>query len=72
MKLRTAGACLIVVVFVGAFYAQSRTPAPQAPIFEVDPYWPKPLAESLGSRIHHRPVGRCAGSRLGHSPAGDR
>ena len=43
MKLRTVGACLTVVVFVGAFYAQSRNPAPQAPIFEVDPYWPKPL-----------------------------
>jgi len=53
MKLRNAGACLIVVVFLGAVFAQTRTPAPQAPIFEVDPYWPKPLPNHwvLGSTI---------------------
>jgi len=62
MKLRTAGACLIVVILVGAFYfplsmeisvAQSRAAAKQAPIFEVDPYWPKPLPNHwvLGSTI---------------------
>src|SRR5882672_11755830 len=53
MKLRTAGACLTVIAFVAAFYAQSRTPTPQAPYFEVDPYWPKPLPNHwvLGSSI---------------------
>src|SRR5437868_715455 len=50
MKLRTVGACLIACVILGA---QTRTPAKQAPIFEVDPYWPKPLPNHwvLGSTI---------------------
>jgi len=59
MKLLTVGAWITVTVFTGAFFlllplsriasgassaaGQSRAAAPQAPIFEVDPYWPKPL-----------------------------
>src|SRR6188508_3470500 len=61
MKLRTAGACLTLAAVAGFFYlhlptagiaaAQGRTP--QAPIIEVDPFWPKPLPNHwvLGSTI---------------------
>ncbi len=61
MKFRTVYAGLILVAFVGAWFllheariaAQSRGAAPQAPIFEVDPFWPKPLPNHwvLGSTI---------------------
>jgi DNA-binding beta-propeller fold protein YncE len=54
MKLRTVGACLIVVTSLAwGVWAQTRTTAKQAPIFEVDPYWPKPLPNHwvLGSTI---------------------
>ena len=61
MKFRTLYASLILVAFVGAWFllhearvaAQSRGAAAQAPIFEVDPYWPKPLPNHwvLGSTI---------------------
>jgi DNA-binding beta-propeller fold protein YncE len=56
MKLRTAGICLTLVIFggaIGLYPAQTRTGRPQAPIFEVDPYWPKPLPNHwvLGSTI---------------------
>src|SRR5215470_12867519 len=53
MKLRIVRVCLTLIAFAGALYllhslrapsiaAQNRTTG-QAPIFEVDPYWPKPL-----------------------------
>src|SRR6188508_153149 len=32
-----------LILAVGALHAQSGKPAAQAPIFEVDPFWPKPL-----------------------------
>jgi len=55
MKLRITYAALILATFVFAWLAaaQSRGPAPQAPIFEVDPFWPKPLPNHmvLGSTI---------------------
>ena len=61
MKFRTLYASLILGAFVGAWFllhearvaAQSRGAAAQAPIFEVDPYWPKPLPNHwvLGSTI---------------------
>ena len=61
MKFRTLYAGLILVAFVGAWFllheariaAQSRGAVAQAPIFEVDPYWPKPLPNHwvLGSTI---------------------
>jgi DNA-binding beta-propeller fold protein YncE len=65
MKPRTA-ACIGLAVFAlaGATYlhlpwpastvaAQTRSSAPQAPTFEVDPFWPKPLPNHwvLGSTI---------------------
>jgi DNA-binding beta-propeller fold protein YncE len=52
MKFKTVRVCLTLIVFAGALYLQQSLPAPsvaaqnrapQAPIFEVDPYWPKPL-----------------------------
>ena len=33
----------LVLAAAGALHAQSSKPAVQAPIFEVDPFWPKPL-----------------------------
>ena len=39
-----------------------------APMFEVDPLWPKPLAESLAARLDDRRGGGLAGSRLDHPP----
>ena len=33
----------LVLAAAGALHAQSSKPAAQAPIFEVDPFWPKPL-----------------------------
>ena len=55
MKLRITYAALILATFVFAWLAaaQSRGAAPQAPIFEVDPFWPKPLPNHrvLGSTI---------------------
>ena len=53
MKFRTAGACLLVAVCAGVFYLHAQTRTPQAPIFEVDPYWPKPLPNHwvMGSTI---------------------
>src|SRR5688572_20694046 len=55
MKLRITYAALILATFVFAWLAaaQTRGPAPQAPIFEVDPFWPKPLPNHmvLGSTI---------------------
>ena len=33
----------LVLAAAGALHAQSGKPAAQAPIFEVDPFWPKPL-----------------------------
>src|SRR4029453_11048108 len=33
----------LVLVAAGALQAQSGKPAAQAPIFEVDPFWPRPL-----------------------------
>ena len=43
----------LVLVAAGALQAQSGKPAAQAPIFEVDPFWPKPLPNHwlLGSSI---------------------
>ena len=32
-----------LILAAGALHAQSGKPAAQAPIFEVDPFWPKPL-----------------------------
>ena len=43
--------------------AQSKAGV-QAPRFEVDPLWPKPLPESLGPRTNHRRLGRYRRSRL--------
>src|SRR5687767_15411182 len=54
MKFRTAFACLVVATLaVAGFTAQTRGPAPQAPYFDVDPFWPKPLPNHwvLGSTI---------------------
>ena len=51
--MRPAGsAILVLVALAGAVAAQTRPPA-QAPIFEVDPFWPKPLPNHwvLGSTI---------------------
>jgi hypothetical protein len=63
MKFKAVRVLVTLVVFAGGLSllylqhessaaAQSRTPA-QAPIFEVDPYWPKPLPNHwvLGSTI---------------------
>src|SRR6187551_2274170 len=33
----------LVLVAAGALQAQSGKPAAQAPMFEVDPFWPRPL-----------------------------
>ena len=33
----------LVLAAAGALHAQSSKPAAQAPMFEVDPFWPKPL-----------------------------
>jgi hypothetical protein len=43
----------LVLAAAGALHAQSSKPAVQAPIFEVDPFWPKPLPNHwvLGSTI---------------------
>ncbi len=54
MKLGTAGVLVMLVMFGGSpgrYPAQTR--APQAPVFEVDPFWPKPLPNHwvLGSTI---------------------
>ena len=51
--MRPAGsAILVLVALAGAVAAQTRPPA-QAPIFEVDPFWPQPLPNHwvLGSTI---------------------
>ena len=48
--------------------AQGRASV-QAPVFEVDPFWPQAAAESLGDRLDDRRVGRCAGQRLDDPPA---
>jgi len=54
MKLSTAGVLVLFVILggaIGLYPAQTRPP--QAPIFEVDPFWPKPLPNHwvLGSTI---------------------
>src|SRR5678816_2707404 len=61
MKSRTVSAGLILIALAGASFlvyesnivAQTRGAAAQAPIFEVDPFWPKPLPNHwvLGSTI---------------------
>jgi DNA-binding beta-propeller fold protein YncE len=51
--MKPAGsAILVLVALAGAVAAQTRTPV-QAPLFEVDPFWPKPLPNHwvLGSTI---------------------
>ena len=47
--------------------AQNGGGTVRAPRFEVDPFWPKPLPESLAPRRRHRRVGGRARSHLDHS-----
>ena len=71
--LKAAAALLIVLGGLGLSStllerraAAQAKGAVQAPRFEVDPLWPKPLPEQMDPRADHRRVGRCAGSRLDH------
>jgi DNA-binding beta-propeller fold protein YncE len=51
--MRPAGSAILVVVALAGAVAAQTGPRAQAPIFEVDPFWPKPLPNHwvLGSTI---------------------
>ncbi len=60
-RKRISGALFSIVVLVLAIgswsldrRARVEAAGEQAPRFEVDPMWPKPLAQSLGDRFGHR------------------
>ena len=64
-KMLTNGRFVLVLVVLTAagvlvareLAGQSRNSV-QAPYFEVDPLWPKPLPEPLGARLDDRRLGR--------------
>ena len=54
-------AASIAVLGVGQALLQQQAEAQSgvtAPVFEVDPLWPKPLPEQLAARLDHRSLGR--------------
>ena len=61
---------LLAALAVGQKVLENRAVAEaagvQAPMFEVDPLWPKPLPNHWLLGQHDRSFGRCAGSRLDH------
>ena len=59
MKRRLLLGAILVIGVVIACVAQDQiesasASAVEAPMFEVDPFWPKPSAGSYGARIGHR------------------
>lgn len=46
--------------------AEAQGSSVTAPMYEVDPLWPKPLPQQLAARLDHRRLGRRAGLRVDH------
>ena len=65
---------LLIALGVGITVLQKRAAveaaAVQAPMFEVDPLWPKPLPNHWLIGHDHRRFGRRAGQHLDHSSPG--
>jgi DNA-binding beta-propeller fold protein YncE len=51
---RALGACVLAYVLMGFPQAQAQISAAQAPVYQVDPFWPKPLPNRWG-------IGQAAG-----------
>ena len=69
-KYLAGAACAAVLVTVGLLQKRSTVEAAgvQAPRFEVDPLWPKPLPNHWVIGADHRRRGRWQGQRVDHPP----